>query len=187
MKIFAHDPGSVNYGFSVVEAEMRRGKFRFRVLENGLVPTTLHMLKDNTIRRAEKNAYMEWNRKMIGRWKPDAIFAERYMTRGISGPTIETVNMMLGILQSFNLPDRYVPAAVWKNAVTRNGIDLKGWYKFCRTTPHALDAALIGVWAAHQVFGVKDMGKLNEERFESLVLQIEKTSTGRLINRKSRK
>lgn len=187
MIIFAHDPGTRNYGYSIVEGEaVSDTRIRFRVLENGLCPHTIITLKDHKQRRREKNAYMDWIASMLEQYQPSAIIAERYMTRGISGPTIESVNMMLGILQSFNLRDKYIPAATWKNAVTRSGVELKEWYKFCRVAPHPLDATLIGVYDLHQRHGIKDFGNLNEKKFEQLVYAVEDTTTSKLYKRKMR-
>ena len=187
MKIFAHDPGTSNYGYAIVEGEpVSDTKLKFRVLENGMCPCTMKELKDHRLRRIEKNSYLKWVGELIDKFQPDYMIAERFMTRGISGPTIESVNMMLGILQSFNLRDKYIPAAVWKNAATRNGIELKAWYKFCRVAPHPLDATLIGVYDLHQRHKVKDFGSLNERTFERLIHMVEQTTTSKLFNRKAR-
>jgi Holliday junction resolvasome RuvABC endonuclease subunit len=187
MIIFAHDPGTRNYGYSIVEGEaVDKTRIRFRVLENGLCPHTIITLKDHKQRRREKNDYMEWVAEKIEEYQPYAMIAERYMTRGISGPTIESVNMMLGILQSFNKRDKYIPAATWKNAVTRSGIELREWYKFCRVAPHPLDATLIGIYDLNQRAGIKDFGALTEKTFERLVYMVEDTTTSKLFNRKTR-
>ena len=160
-------------------------RLKFRLLENGLCPCPMNNLKDHKIRQRQRLEYLEWVRRMSQKFEARAIFAERYMTRGIKGPTIESVNMMLGLLQSLLLPDRYIPAAVWKNAVTRQGIDLKQEYKYCLTAPHQLDATLIGVWGLHQAFNIKDLGSMNNKTFGVLLKEVARTSTAKLYNRKA--
>ena len=187
LRIFAHDPGSHNYGYAVVYGWMKDDRVKFRVETNGLCPCPINDLKDHRARQKQRTAYLQWARGMVEDYAIDGIFGERYMTRGIKGPTVESVNMMLGLLQSLELKDAYIPAAVWKNAVGRQGIDLKVEYKLCRTAPHQLDASLIGVYAIHQAFNVKDYGTMGLKRFHRLVDQVEETSTAKLFNRKNKR
>lgn len=183
--LMAHDPGTTNYGYAIVRGEQRaNGTVKFRVLENGLAPVTIKNLKDHRARRIEKNAYREWCDELVQKYQPQGIIAERYMTRGLSGPTIESVNMMLGVLQCYDLPDMFIPAATWKNGVTRTGIELKAEYKRVKTTPHQLDACLIGVYGLHKALKIQDFGTLSRKRWERLLDNVEQTSTARLINRK---
>ena len=185
LRIFAHDPGSRNYGYAIVEGILVGQRLKFRILENGLCPSTMNNLKDHKIRQQQRLCYLEWVKRMAQKYEVKAMFAERYMTRGIKGPTIESVNMMLGLMQSLLLPDRYIPAAVWKNAVTRQGIDLKQEYKYCKTAPHQLDAVLIGIWGLHQAFGLKDFGNINRRSFGNILKEIERTTKEKLFNRKA--
>lgn len=185
LRIFAHDPGSRNYGYAIVEGTLVRGNVKFRILENGLCPCPMNNLKDHKIRQKQAAAYLGWVQKLVKEYRIRGMFAERYMTRGIKGPTIESVNMMLGLMQSFLIRDRYIPAAVWKNAVGRQGIDLKQEYKYCKTAPHQLDATLIGVWGLHQAFNVKDFGNMTQRSFNNLLNEVAKTSKAKLYNRKA--
>jgi hypothetical protein len=187
LRIFSHDPGSRNYGYAIVEGRLVNDRVKFRVLVNGLCPCPINDLKDHQTRQRQRSEYLKWVKYMVMTYSPRGIYGERYMTRGIRGPTIESVNMMLGLLQSLELKDAFVPAAVWKNAVNRQGIDLKAEYKLCRTAPHQLDASLIGVYAIHQAFGVQDYGTMGQKRFHRLVDQIEETSTAKLYNRKNKR
>lgn len=185
LRIFAHDPGSRNYGYAIVEGQKKGNKIEVRILENGLCPCPMNNLKDHKIRQKQRDLYLDWVYSTVKKWNVQGMFAERYMTRGIKGPTIESVNMMLGLLQSLCMPDRYIPAAVWKNAVRRQGIDLGSEYKICKTAPHQLDASLIGVWAVYQAFNEKDFGAMNQRRFVKLIDNIERTSRAKLYNRKT--
>jgi hypothetical protein len=187
LRIFAHDPGSRNYGYAIVEGKKNGNKIGVRILENGLCPCPMNNLKDHKIRQKQRDLYLDWVYSTVKKWEISGLFAERYMTRGIKGPTIESVNMMLGLLQSLCMPDRYIPAAVWKNAVRRQGWELDKEYKICKTAPHQLDASLIGVWAIHQAFAEKDFGTMRKRDLIRIVDQIEKTSKTKLVNRKTKR
>lgn len=189
--ISSHDPGTANYGYAVVQLTKQAQRIKFRVLENGLCPTTVKNLKDVKAHRLEVEAYMAWLRSLKARYDLDAVCVERFMTRGIKGPTVECVNQMIGgmemgPLRGINL--KMMPAATWKNAVTRAGVDLKATYKIARVTPHQLDACLIGIYTGHQGFKVKDFGPTDlAASMPRLLDQIEATSTEKLINRKARR
>jgi hypothetical protein len=80
---------------------------------------------------------------------------------------------------------KVIPAATWKNAVKRAGIDLKAEYKRVRVTPHQLDAVLIGLYIGFRGYGRKDFGDVDLPAiWDSILDQVELTSTNRLINRK---
>lgn len=184
MKIFSHDPGTTNYGYAVIEWRVKNGEPVFRCVENGMAPHRIHDLKNHRERRRQKNEFRDWASQKIEEHDCDAIIGERFMTRGIKGPTVESVNMMLGILQSFDLPDCFIPAATWKNAITRTGIEMNDLYRACRTQRHQLDAAFIGVYGIFMGMNIKDFGSYwTRKRLIRFIDEVESTSTTRLINR----
>ena len=185
----AHDPGSVNYGYSVLRAEAApRNRVKITILQNGLCPQRVKVLKSGSLLRSSLLAYKAWYTKIVRQYKVQFIVAERFMTRGGKGPTIESINMMLGVLVCGKLPCKVLPASQWKNSVSRAGIDLASWYKWARTTPHQLDACLIGVYMASTLYGHKGFDGIPlKSVFKKLVLQVEATSQERLINRVTRK
>lgn len=189
--LFSNDPGTANYGYAVVQTTKVKNKIRFQVLENGLCPSTVKNLKDVREHRQEVDAYMAWAQGIKDRYEPDAVCIERFMTRGIKGPTVECVNQMIGGLEMgvfYGTPLKMMPAATWKNAVTRSGVDLNATYKVARVTPHQLDACLIGIYTGHQGFGVKDFGETDLPKvLNKLLDQIEATSTYKLANRKMKR
>ena len=190
IRIFAHDPGYSNYGWAVVEAQKVAPQgLRFRVLENGLCHATVNQLKSGKILREQMAQYEKFLQDVRDKYKPDGVAAERFMTRGINGPSVEMVNFMLGVLvKTSNSPVKLMPAATWKNGVTRNGADLKEWYKFAKVAPHQLDACLIGVYTACQAYGIKDFGDMDLSGMkERITDQIEATTIEKLYNRKARK
>ncbi len=187
--LMSHDPGSRNYGYGVIKAtKVVGGKIQVKVLENGLCPVPVSQMKSGSDLRKGLATYKSWYLKIANRYKIQFVVAERFMTRGGKGPTIEAVNMMLGALMLGDVPCKVLPAAQWKNAMRRAGIDLAQWYKWAKVTPHQLDACLIGVYTCSMLYGFKGMDALDlKKRMKSLVLEIEKTSKERLINRQTRK
>lgn len=186
MRLLALDPGTSNFGYAVVEVRHNKGQVAARVLENGKCEHTVRTLKTGKIMREEMDQFELFIGTLYGQYQPDAVAAERYMTRGINGPTVECVNIMIGqVLTLLPIPFKIMPAATWKNGISRQDIDLKEQYKLTKVTPHQLDASMIGVYTACQAYGLKDFGPLNlEVFFPKWLRQLEETSTCKLINRK---
>lgn len=186
MRILALDPGTANFGYAVVDIKHQHGKVSFKVLENGKCEPTVRTLKTAKVMREEMALFELWLGDLVGTYNPQAVAAERYMTRGINGPTVECVNIMLGqVLTLVPLPFKIMPAATWKNAVSRQEVDLREQYKKTMVTPHQVDAALIGIYTGCQAFHLKDFGPLNwHSQFEPFLRMLENTSTAKLINRK---
>jgi hypothetical protein len=93
--------------------------------------------------------------------------------------------MMGTVFTLLPLPFKFMPAATWKNACTRYGVDLKEEYRKTLVTPHQVDAGLIGLYTGCQAFHLKDFGPLDlESCFPSYLRMLENTSTAKLINRK---
>lgn len=187
--IFSHDFGSANYGYGITQVKLVGDRILFRILENGLCPSTIRDLSSIKQRRTERDGFVDWLTKIRDQHNPDVLAGERYMTRGIKGPTIESVNIMIGAVE--NSPAfwpqmiKVIPAATWKNAVKRAGIDLKAEYKRVRVTPHQLDAVLIGLYIGFRGYGRKDFGDMDlPSIWDKILDQVELTSTNRLINRK---
>lgn len=139
-RILGFDPGTKNMGISCIEL---RGN-KCYVLANATMEHPLHDIKAFMIQR---DAFLSEVQYWITTFEPDAIVAERFQTRGLKGPTIELVSMMLGILGMLNLPVLFVPAVVWKNKFQKRFCcDLREMYGEINTTPHQLDASLIGCY-----------------------------------------
>lgn len=186
MRLLSLDPGTSNFGYAVVEVRHNKGQVAARVLENGKCEHTVRTLKKAKTMREEMDQFEIWLGSLYGQYQPDAVCAERYMTRGINGPTVECVNIMIGqVLTLLPMPFKIMPAATWKNAISRQDLDLKEQYKLTKVTPHQVDAAMIGVYTGCQAYGLKDYGPLDlEVFFPRLLRQLEDTSTSKLINRK---
>jgi hypothetical protein len=186
LRILSLDPGTSNFGYAVVDIRHNKGQVAARVLENGKCEHTVRTLKTAKVMRAEMDQFELWLGGLVGQYAPDAVAAERYMTRGINGPTVECVNIMIGqVLTLIPVPFKIMPAATWKNGISRQDVDLKEQYKLTKVTPHQVDAAMIGVYTGCQAYGLKDFGPLDlDVFFPRLLRQLEATSTTKLINRK---
>ncbi len=184
VKILSNDPGKSNYAYSVVTVSRVGEKLDFSVLENGMISTTVTQIKESKILRKELSAYSKTMKTLERLHKPNCIAAERYMTRGIRGPLVEQINLMLGMLIArTTLPIKLIPAVTWKTAIKREGIDLKGVYKSCKATPHQIDATLIGIYTGLQGFKIKGFTGF-KPHMKRIIEEIETTSVTRLINRK---
>lgn len=163
--ILAFDPGSVNMGISLVQ--MYKGKPR--VLANATMTSPIH---DILLFQKQKDAFL----KEVRAWKrysPKAIIAERFQSRGLRGSTVECVSMMLGILGMLNLPVKFITASTWKNKYQRRyGCHLKrDIYKNIKTTPHQLDASLIGCYGLEIAYS-KDI----DFSLQDIIKMVEKTA-----------
>jgi hypothetical protein len=88
-------------------------------------------------------------------FKPQAMIAERFQTRGNGGPLIEYVAVMLGLLAGTypRIKTKFITASTWKNAFKRRFFDLKLLYPNLLIQPHPFDAAMIGIYGLE--FGLK--------------------------------
>lgn len=136
--ILAFDPGSVNMGISLVKTYKGKAK----VVANA---TMMHPIHDIPLFMTQQREFVNEVKQWIDQFHPSAIVAERFQSRGLRGATVECVSMMLGILSTFGLPVLFITAATWKNQYQRRfGVNLREVYKEIDTTPHQLDASLIG-------------------------------------------
>lgn len=179
LRILAMDPGSRNFGISCVGIKNNK----FVVLANASLMKPVDTLVDFEI---AKETFLEEIRSWVKLFKPNAIIAERFQTRGNGGPLIELVSVMLGLIAGTypKLPIKFITASTWKNAFNKRfqdelaktypgalKLDLKLVYESILTAPHPLDATLIGIYGLE--YGMKN--KLNY-KISQIVKQVEKTS-----------
>lgn len=165
LTILALDPGSSNFGWSVLKAE---SPTKIRVVATGMIVNRIKELK--IAATAQLAPFIEELEQLIEDFNVNAVAIERYMTRGIGGTTIELVNVMIGavllktalgksstarMLRRSRRKFLAIPASQWKNELNRNG-SLEAFYAMAPTcTPHQMDSIGIGVYAAHHWFGHK--------------------------------
>lgn len=175
-RILALDPGSRNMGISLVATNGAK----YKVIANSIVTNPLHDLTNIGIQR---KLFLDEIDGWINQFQPDGIIAERFQTRGLQGPLVELVSVMLGLLASYKVPVKFITAATWKNAWHRrfDPLLLDDLYKTCLTTPHQLDASFIGFYGLELGLGID----IDYDPHE-VIKQVEQSSLVRLINRKSR-
>lgn len=179
-RILACDPGTKNFGIACVG--VRDGKVD--VIASAVLTHPMYELTADVMRQRE--LFSKEIRQWFKLYSPNLVIAERFQTRGNGGPTIETVSLMLGLLGAFKrIPYKYVIAGQWKNAFNKRWANgdkefLKDLYKDCRTTPHQLDASLIGVYGLEYALRVEL--KYNPNRMIEMV-----ETTSRMELRRPRK
>jgi hypothetical protein len=168
--ILSCDPGTKNFAVSITAVRLVKGTIKFRILGTKVISSTVRELKANIVMSIK--GFVDEILELLDKEKvyPDVLYMERFQSRGNGGTTIEAINFMLGVLvYHFNECDiRLLTAATWKNRVNAK-TDLKEVYKSyglnrvaSLKTAHELDAALIGIYAAHQYFDREDYSCFDE-------------------------
>jgi Holliday junction resolvasome RuvABC endonuclease subunit len=188
--LLAHDPGSKNYGYAVLEVtatalpltkkSQQMAKLKVKLLEVSKVKSQFSTLKDASLATKEMQSYRRELRRVIRDHRPVVQIAERYMSRRMGGVTIELVNQMIGVLrveaEAARTPIKLIPASQWKNELKRNGVDLDVLYKLAKTfkrSPHETDATMIGLYGAFVLmrckpFAYDKLSKLTKDLVTSM-------------------
>lgn len=179
-RVLALDPGSRNMGISIVALS---AKGRLRVMANSIVTNPVY---DLTCFGPQRDEFLAEIDQWVELYKPNGIIIERFQTRGLLGPLIEIVSIMIGLLAArYRIPVKLVTAATWKNEFHRRFADinvtLDEMYKLSRTTPHQLDSCFMGVYALE-----KGLGAQLKYDPQQIMMSAEDSSLVRLVNRKSR-
>lgn len=152
MRILSLDPGTTNYGLSVLNA----GGGKLRLEGSKTVKHRVTSMKDPL---SQYKAYKKELRE-LGAF--DLVVAERFQARGNKGPTIECISVMLAaLLEMYPGKTIFLTASTWKNRVNRI-FDLKDYYEDLkqaqvdvrpvsdRKTVHELDSSLMGLYAYYR-------------------------------------
>ncbi len=175
--ILSLDPGSSNFGISC--SALIDGQPVLKA--NGLLQNPIKQLKSDLA--GQRKRFLQEIDYWITSFGCKAIVAERYQARGIRGNSGELISLMMGIiLQRYRKLDvQLITAAQWKNDWHRQyDFNLKDVYKACRTTPHQLDATLIGLYGLQQLEGRKF-----DYNVQGLLDGVAAVSLGKLFNRKN--
>lgn len=168
MIILGGDPGSKNFAISVIEFRDRK----LHVLGSKMLENTIHAYDDTM--QDQFNAFLSEVRAIRNEFKPDAAIMERYQTRGNGGNTIEFVSMMNALLfRTLKHNDPVlVTASTWKNACTRQGVDLKSLYSqykmtsvYCPKAIHEFDASMMAVFRLCKVIDRVPFSRFDVHRF----------------------
>lgn len=169
--ILGIDPGKANFAASVVEVNFEL-PFNYKIIEMVMVDSTIQDLTGNVIARNEK--FKKEIRKVVKRWKIDAIVAERYQNRGrMKGNTGELVSVMLGTVLSMPVEDvTLITASQWKNEFNKH-YNLDDFYKEIDLVAHKVDATCIALYGAAQYLGCKPFTFLdNAKKLEKFKKQL---------------
>lgn len=185
LRILTMDPGTSNFAVSIMRVRWDQGKFQFKC-EGTAMLDKARLLKDMKTMRASLKQFEEYVRPLFeGQY--DIFVAERFQARGGKGPTIESVNCMLGRMagmsEHIETAD-FITAGVWKNEFNRHA-DLKEMYldlaelrKENRANKlpvpiaiHQLDSMLLGIYAACKKLGIKPFHFVNTRAKEEKLLR----------------
>lgn len=178
-RIISFDPGKANMAVSVIELQGNVPT----ILANSILECPVDHL--NIGFREGLADFLAEVEEWTTKYEPQAVIAERFQSRGgRTGTTGEVVGIMLGALCThyMHLPLRLITAAMWKNEFQRKHGNLKDIYKTCRTTPHQLDSAGIGLYGLNKGLGIE-----LEYTLDDFIQQLENTSHTALINRRIKK
>lgn len=142
-RILSLDPGSRNMGIACVGVN----DCNIEVIANAIMTSPITSLVDGY--KSRRGIFIAEVKRWLHLYKPDAIIMERFQTRGNMGPLIELVSTMNAVVTMIDqdLPCKFITAATWKNSWHRRfDSELDDMYKECLTTPHQLDAILIGCY-----------------------------------------
>jgi hypothetical protein len=176
-RVLAFDPGSRNMGISVAAVN---AKGTIKIMANSIVTNPIF---DLTSFGLQRDIFIQEIAKWIEVYQPNGIIIERFQTRGLLGPLIEIVSIMIGIISGRwpHIPIKLITAATWKNEFHRRfeRVTLEDLYKESRTTPHQLDACFMGVFALEK--GLRTTFDYDPVK---IMHSAENSSLVRLINRK---
>lgn len=181
LRILSMDPGTSNYAAAIMRIRFNEGSFQFKCEGTSMLDKK-YLLKDMKTMRASIGIFGEYVDPLFQE-DYDAFVAERFQSRGGKGPTIESVNCMLGYMahRSRHIPRAdFITAGVWKNEFNRHG-DLKEMYedhkelRKDKTRPHIqihqLDAQLLGIYEACKILGIKPFSFITSRAKEAKLLE----------------
>ncbi len=149
LTVMGIDPGSTNAGIAIINVKIKEDRVKVYIKECGKLKNLLTDLKKP--HRKELQEHVKEIRDLAKKYNVDFILAERYMSRGRNGATIEYVNQMLGAMEyGLSYEITQISASTWKNRINRV-FDLKQFYKYCyRVEPHEVDAVFQAMWLAEK-------------------------------------
>lgn len=180
--ILGLDPGSTNFGYAVIKVSVGK-RFQYKVLENGKLTCQLRSLKGDVM--PSINLFKAEVRKILRRHKPTHLIAERFMTRGIKGATIEYISVMLGVLTQLGIKNiKFITAAQWKNRWNRH-YKLDDFYKQVCIEDHQVDATNIALYGSALWFDAPYFDYLAyESERRQFIRRLEYANQGTVIKRK---
>lgn len=178
--IMGHDPATKNYGYCLTTFFSKKDKFKYRILDAGILQNTLADLKQDVMR--DLFTYLDEVYKISGD-KTSLFVIERYMTRGMfSGVSNEAVNQMIGFLYSLpsltktNIEIMQITSATWKNRCNKfftldkakKGMPVEGLSMYreadkAKMPRHVIDAFFQTAYMAETKLGVEIIPSFKEQ------------------------
>lgn len=161
MRVLSMDPGTANFGITVLDAGKKGDKMGARIVGTCMFGHTIKVPTSLPQHRAFRAAI--W--ALEHHYGPfDLVCAERFQSRGLKGLAIESINMMLAIVGEVYPNATFYTASTWKNAFNRmddlNAVynDLKEVNKEVKKSErhqiHEFDSSLMGMYCAAKHFDV---------------------------------
>lgn len=174
--VTGQDMGTKNYAVTQIEAWVRDGKLKFRVIGTKMMVNLIHDVK---VAQNECALFVEEYKALPS---ADYIAAERYQSRpgGSTGSTVEAISMMLGAMMLIHpdTPIEYYTAATWKNAFNRTQADLKSMYEDLKDYKdfgiviHQIDSFLIALYHAAKILKVSPYDFITSYRDEERLFRV---------------
>lgn len=175
--VTGQDMGTKNYAVTQIEAWVRDGRLKFRVIGSKMMECLIHDVK---VAQNECALFVDEYKALP---PADHIAAERYQSRpgGSTGSTVEAISMMLGVMMMIHpdTPIEYYTAATWKNAFNRTQADLKSMYEDLKhkykgmgIVIHQIDSFLIALYHAAKVLGVPPYDFVESYRDEERLFKV---------------
>jgi len=170
LTILSMDPGTTNFAASIIRVASVGESLKTQVIGTRLVTNTIKVPGDLV---REARAFRAEIFSLESSHGPfDLVVAERFQSRGLKGLTIESINMMLGVLATMFDSFTVYTAATWKNAFNRK-FNLKELYeiqkqlnkpikKSERRTVHELDCTLMGLFHACKHLGYDPFSQIED-------------------------
>lgn len=169
--VLGMDPGTNNFAYSVIQ--FKKDGSAYRIVEKGMIKNPIKEMNGFGVGK-DMVKFLAEIRSLKRKHKADFAIAERFMTRGHGGTTIEAISAMLGIVGTvFGTQVCFISAAIWKNAWNKH-YDLKGFYGELQPygiPTHVIDAVSIGLYGATSLLDVPHFGFLsNIKQFKQRML-----------------
>lgn len=172
MRILSMDPGTTNYGATVLEAAIKDQELKVRVVGSSMLERPI---RNPLYAAKEGRAYIANIFHLEYLYGPfDYVCAERFQSRGLKGKTVESVNIMLGLLITHYPQLELYTAGTWKNAFNRMNPDYplddvynalkdinSGRKKVDRHEIHELDCSLMGQYHIAKLHNLVPFANLN--------------------------
>lgn len=166
--ILSFDPGVNNMAWSVINF---KNSHNFQIIATGMLENTLKTMKGWSKEKQQKQFIAELI-ELKNKYNVNAVCAERFMTRGNKGITIELVNIMLGSIQCLFTEDysMLITAAQWKNELNKK-IPLEKIYNKFELPDHAIDSMFIGLYCCYSFFGKKPYLNINQKKVKKPLIR----------------